>query len=254
MSRTNEDAFLANIRARPHDDAPRLIFADWLEERGRKGDSGRAEFIRVQCAIPRIPRDKVCLDFVEGRDEVGPRFWLAEAPHRDGSCEFCRLRCREEELLADFPVLTSWFLAPHLSWRRRQDYMPGWLILEGDGLSANVRRGFVDELHCEVADWCRYGAAIHKLTPLSTLRLTDAGTASDLSSYSVLETFAGLPCLELEGYTGVVNPPYRTILDNIADHADVLFGGPQRMVVNGHLWERFWERQGRRRPWWRWWR
>ena len=38
-------AFLQNIRQRPHDDAPRLIFADWLEERG----DPRGEFIRLQC-------------------------------------------------------------------------------------------------------------------------------------------------------------------------------------------------------------
>jgi uncharacterized protein (TIGR02996 family) len=38
-------AFLQNIRQQPHDDAPRLIFADWLEERG----DPRGEFIRLQC-------------------------------------------------------------------------------------------------------------------------------------------------------------------------------------------------------------
>jgi uncharacterized protein (TIGR02996 family) len=38
-------AFLQNIRQRPHDDAPRLIFADWLDQRG----DPRGEFIRLQC-------------------------------------------------------------------------------------------------------------------------------------------------------------------------------------------------------------
>jgi len=45
---THADAFLQDILAHPDDDAPRLIFADWLEE---QGDSARAEFIRVQCAL-----------------------------------------------------------------------------------------------------------------------------------------------------------------------------------------------------------
>ena len=40
-----EAAFLAAIQQRPDDDASRLIYADWLEERG---DSDRAEFIRTQ--------------------------------------------------------------------------------------------------------------------------------------------------------------------------------------------------------------
>jgi uncharacterized protein (TIGR02996 family) len=42
-----QDAFLAAIRDDPEEDAPRLIFADWLEEQG----DPRGEFIRVQCAL-----------------------------------------------------------------------------------------------------------------------------------------------------------------------------------------------------------
>jgi uncharacterized protein (TIGR02996 family) len=45
---TDRDAFLRAIGANPDDDAPRLIFSDWLEE---KGDSERAEFIRIQCEL-----------------------------------------------------------------------------------------------------------------------------------------------------------------------------------------------------------
>ncbi|VTR97168.1 TIGR02996 domain-containing protein [Tuwongella immobilis] len=40
--------FLDAIRQRPDDDAPRLIYADWLEEQGQ---FDRAQFIRVQCAL-----------------------------------------------------------------------------------------------------------------------------------------------------------------------------------------------------------
>jgi uncharacterized protein (TIGR02996 family) len=39
-----EKAFLRDISANPEDDAPRLIFADWLEE---QGDAARAEFSRA---------------------------------------------------------------------------------------------------------------------------------------------------------------------------------------------------------------
>ena len=41
-------AGLAACRAAPDEDAPRLVLADWLEERG---ESGRAEFVRVQCEL-----------------------------------------------------------------------------------------------------------------------------------------------------------------------------------------------------------
>ncbi|HTU93106.1 MAG TPA: TIGR02996 domain-containing protein [Gemmataceae bacterium] len=48
---THADAFLQDILAHPDDDAPRLIFADWLEEQGDPNSIARAEFIRIQCAL-----------------------------------------------------------------------------------------------------------------------------------------------------------------------------------------------------------
>jgi uncharacterized protein (TIGR02996 family) len=44
-------AFEAEVRERPDDDAPRLVYADWLED---NGDPERAEFIRVQIELARI--------------------------------------------------------------------------------------------------------------------------------------------------------------------------------------------------------
>jgi uncharacterized protein (TIGR02996 family) len=44
----NDDAaFLAAIRAAPDDSAPRLVYADWLDERGRPG----GDFLRVECEL-----------------------------------------------------------------------------------------------------------------------------------------------------------------------------------------------------------
>lgn len=43
--------FIDAILAAPDDDAPRLIYADWLQEHG---DEARAEFIRVQCELHQI--------------------------------------------------------------------------------------------------------------------------------------------------------------------------------------------------------
>ncbi|HEY1379394.1 MAG TPA: TIGR02996 domain-containing protein [Gemmataceae bacterium] len=42
----DEDAFLRAIAAKPGDDLPRLVFADWLDEHGQPG---RAEFVRLDC-------------------------------------------------------------------------------------------------------------------------------------------------------------------------------------------------------------
>jgi uncharacterized protein (TIGR02996 family) len=49
---TDDAAFLRAVLDAPGDDAPRLVYADWLEENGQ-GD--RAEFIRVQCELARLP-------------------------------------------------------------------------------------------------------------------------------------------------------------------------------------------------------
>lgn len=49
---TQADAFLADIRENPGDDAPRLVYADWLDD---AGDPDRAAFIRAQVALARLP-------------------------------------------------------------------------------------------------------------------------------------------------------------------------------------------------------
>jgi uncharacterized protein (TIGR02996 family) len=51
---THDEAFLEDIIAHPEDDAPRLIYADWLEEHGQQE---RAEFIRVQVALATLHDD-----------------------------------------------------------------------------------------------------------------------------------------------------------------------------------------------------
>lgn len=47
------DAFLQVNLAHPDDDAPRLMYADWLEEYGNAESPARAELIRVQAATRR---------------------------------------------------------------------------------------------------------------------------------------------------------------------------------------------------------
>lgn len=50
---TYDDAFLQAILENPDDDTPRLIYADWLEERG----DPRGEFIRIQCQLAVMSAD-----------------------------------------------------------------------------------------------------------------------------------------------------------------------------------------------------
>jgi uncharacterized protein (TIGR02996 family) len=48
-----EDAFLRGIRAHPGDDALRLVYADWLEERGDL----RGNFLRLQLGLTSLAPD-----------------------------------------------------------------------------------------------------------------------------------------------------------------------------------------------------
>ncbi len=67
------DALYRAVCAAPHDDLPRLVFADWLEENGR---SERAEFIRVQCRLANAsPADADYVDLLEREAELKAILW-----------------------------------------------------------------------------------------------------------------------------------------------------------------------------------
>lgn len=55
MTNTDEQSFLNAIYAAPDDDTPRLVFADWLDERGSADDKARAALIRAQCQAEYLP-------------------------------------------------------------------------------------------------------------------------------------------------------------------------------------------------------
>lgn len=60
--------FWQDIIANPDDDAPRLIYADWLEEQGQLH---RAEFIRTQCHLAAVlPNDPNYCDLLEREEEL----------------------------------------------------------------------------------------------------------------------------------------------------------------------------------------
>src|SRR5205807_6540672 len=52
-SMTHEDAFLQAILESPDDDLPRMVYGDWLTDRG----DPRGEFIHAQCHLARMGED-----------------------------------------------------------------------------------------------------------------------------------------------------------------------------------------------------
>ncbi|HEY7311545.1 MAG TPA: TIGR02996 domain-containing protein [Gemmataceae bacterium] len=82
----SREAFLQAIVEDPDDDTPRLIYADWLEEHG---DVHRAEFIRVQCELARLPEDEearrpALLTREWTLLSTHAKEWLAELPSLEG--------------------------------------------------------------------------------------------------------------------------------------------------------------------------
>ncbi|MCI0704756.1 MAG: TIGR02996 domain-containing protein, partial [Planctomycetia bacterium] len=55
MTSQEEQSFLTAILAEPDDDTPRLVFADWLDERGTDDDKAHAALIRAQCQLEHLP-------------------------------------------------------------------------------------------------------------------------------------------------------------------------------------------------------
>jgi len=119
-----EARLLAAIRARPDDDAPRLVYADWLGDRG----DPRGELIAVQCARAGMERDdeaRVPFEVRERelrrRHDPVWRAWLDQFPGirraepRRGLidrvvCTEDTFATRAEALFAAAPALTELYL------------------------------------------------------------------------------------------------------------------------------------------------
>jgi uncharacterized protein (TIGR02996 family) len=88
-----EEAFLRAIAAAPADDAPRLVYADWLDEHG----DPRAEFLRAEVAFAatRGAADSP-VRLLEQRTKFDPSWWprvarAAAGPRMVLRCAVCRL-------------------------------------------------------------------------------------------------------------------------------------------------------------------
>lgn len=136
----SERDFLDAILAAPEDDSPRLIYADWLEERGDVARTARASFIRAQCELAHTD---ACPEYGNWRC----------------TCQTCQLLRQEEE-----------------AWLAGRDYWPDELpfVIRGDATNelSCWQRGFVEEITLRLSDWLAHGRELVQATPLRTVRLT----------------------------------------------------------------------------------
>jgi uncharacterized protein (TIGR02996 family) len=170
-----EQDFLAALEAAPDDDVTRLVYADWLEDQGQ---SARAEFIRVQCELAKLP---------------------------EGHPRQRKLVLRERRLLAQHRM--EWVrpvadLAPKrtliaMSGYARDRKMPTNVGIEGylNQWGVLFRGGVIDEL---IVPAGRLPAEAGKLEQLPTLRALDIRNIC--GNVRLAEELAALPLLgKLEG-------------------------------------------------------
>jgi uncharacterized protein (TIGR02996 family) len=149
---TDGDRLLRTILADPADDAPRLVLADWLDER----DDPRGEFIRVQCRLA-------------GLGECQEDFSLGLSC----CCRFCTagglaLRRRERELL-NLPLQPqsaafAWSMPLHRT---------GVLLGRPWPDVITFRRGFVDAVTLPTAAFLEHAAALFRAAPVTRVTLAD---------------------------------------------------------------------------------
>jgi uncharacterized protein (TIGR02996 family) len=76
------DDILRSVLLAPEDDAPRLVYADWLEEYGDEHDAVRAEFIRAQVAGEALACGQCKMAMGGGQRTNGPCRCLPEGRKR----------------------------------------------------------------------------------------------------------------------------------------------------------------------------
>lgn len=155
---SEEKALLAAIWANPLDDAPRLVYADWLDEHGAPAQVARAEFIRVQCELELLSPADSRFAGLEAREQAlikeRKKEWLKSVPKKERSnAEFWR----------GFPIPTIRTDVPHLIKLTERDLQSAPLWYFRYGIDA-------DQLD-SVLNWPQ----LHRITTFP-LRLTDLRT------------------------------------------------------------------------------
>jgi uncharacterized protein (TIGR02996 family) len=180
---SDQDALLAAIRQAPDDDAPRLVYADWLDEHG---DPDQAEFIRVQVEIDPYRRadsdlDRWRLAVIDLHlDRPVPADFPAELR------QYAELARREAEIL-----------------KARKWKWVGPVAAVNDNLASRLtvafRRGFAEEVALTTAAFLEGADDVRSACPMLR-RLTLYGPRDQVHELAGLAALGGIPELELAGW------------------------------------------------------
>jgi uncharacterized protein (TIGR02996 family) len=164
-------ALLNAILAAPDDDAPRLIYADWLDEHG---EAERAEFIRVQCELARIGPKPNCEWVRRGRVRCDEAIQYR--------CRSCILNFRSRELLR------------LLFWLSTDD--PVQLAFDSRQNPCPYVRGFAERITLTAADMIANLDAIREQHPIRDVWLTTWPTGEfdqdHQTAYTLSERWPGI--------------------------------------------------------------
>lgn len=155
-------AFMRAIADNPKDDAPRLIYADWLEEQGNEWDDARAELIRVGMRIAQGERanDGELFDYLIRRQEL-----LSQGFQSVGV-----ITGEMEELLGGTDVV----FVRQVRERPRQQMVYYETSDHNKHLRRvlySVSRGFPSIIYTQFAEWESFGAALCTTYPIERVEI-----------------------------------------------------------------------------------
>lgn len=160
-----DPSLLSAIIADPDNDLPRLIAADWWQERG---EEERAEFVRLQCELVRIDRKVEVCEF------CGTLDWSV---HRV-PCRVLDLRRRDSRTRSH-----RWLAGTPLGLTRMKIGRRG--VEESRFVfSSWFKRGFVESIGCCLSDWRAHADAICAGYPL---RSVDLAAIDDLELVELIQ-------------------------------------------------------------------
>jgi uncharacterized protein (TIGR02996 family) len=153
-----EDGFLQEIIAHPEDDAPRLVYADWLDDRG---EADRAELIRLQIEVARIER----------ANPRGPRMSQVEVQGRRWAVAL--------HLCGDSHEWSDDARARPLrdrAWDLVRQHCEAWgAPFRNRASSHSYRRGLVEEVSAPARKLLTNAATWFRLAPFRALAISNAG-------------------------------------------------------------------------------
>jgi uncharacterized protein (TIGR02996 family) len=160
-----DEAFIQAIREAPDDDAPRLIYADWLREQDDPVQEARGEFIQLQCELARMAVDHPArAELTASKDQLLSRYWKA------------------------------WLEPLRQAVGAGADGL-GWLpnVYSRDRVAGLFRRGFLEQIHLDAPTFTAAAPRLFRLTPVRWLLVTKAGAhAAALSQCPCLEEIEAL--------------------------------------------------------------